>query len=324
MSIATLLDRAAARLSGLKNEINVEARPIVPPDVREEPLEDITKIREPKRPKIKTVDIGLQDNSEYLDTDIGTRNILAVYDQATPSELEFWSDWYIHAHEDVKRLAARYGMPFGLTAAVVAITSPGNKWAMNLRAAERAIRLAAELIGHPEQQAIEHEIMQLREESLQGPSPERLQAIRERLKTLTGRYKEFGQERGISINTYPMNIRKAVQVIDSEDPAAWVTGPKVQPFLAALLDPHKVEERMVLDGHALNLWTGLKRSLKEALDATQQELRAKILKSYADAAKARNTNTRALQAVTWYIWKSVYDPKKPVLDSEDIANLNAA
>lgn len=317
---ADLFDVVALRL----DRSTTIAKPVVPPGVSEQPLDKITDIKEVERAPLNTSDIGLIDNTASESTEVGTRNILSVYDQATPSELDFWSNWYVHASEDVKKLAARYNVPFGLVAAAVAILSPGNKWAMNLRAAERAIRLAAELIGHPEQLAVEQEIMQLREELGKKPHASRIKQIRDRMKELIGRYKDFGAKQGLNINAYPVNVRKAVQVIDSEDPAQWVTGPKVQPFLKALLNPQELDREMVLDGHALNIWSGQKRSLKEALDATKPGLRQKILQSYKDAAAARQTNTRALQAVTWYIWKSVYSPEQPVLDAEDLRMLEAS
>ena len=336
MDAADLFDEIAARL--------VEARPVVPPEYREKTLEEITTIQEPKRPSKHGTEIGLQDNRELGSVDVGTSNILSVYDQATPSELEFWSHWYRHASQDVRRLAEELGVPFPLMAAVVAITSPGNKWAMNLRAAERAVRLAETAMDDPERLEIEQtlqaiqarqkqitkELAEAKKDAKTDPGAKDRIAdlnaesaeLTQQTKDQTTRYGGLSKRLGQSINTYPANIRKAINVLQSEDPATWVTGPKVSAFLKAILDPSSVDEHMVLDGHAINLFDGVKQALQLA-GAAEGARRARMLAAYEAAAKARQTNTRAVQAVTWYIFKSLM-MRESSLDNQDIAQLRNA
>ena len=90
-------------------------------------------INEPKRKSPKDiVQLGIEKNG-------GVKNIVAVYNEATPEEKEYWGKWYHHAKENVQDLAKKYNLPFPITAAVVAVLSPGNKWKNNLLAADRLL-----------------------------------------------------------------------------------------------------------------------------------------------------------------------------------------
>jgi hypothetical protein len=88
-------------------------------------------IIEPKRADPKTLkQLGIRKNA-------GVKNIIAVYNEATPEEKNYWGKWYKNAKEDVAELANKYGINFPVAAAVVATLSPGNKWSSNLAAADK-------------------------------------------------------------------------------------------------------------------------------------------------------------------------------------------
>lgn len=70
------------------------------------------------------------------ETNGGYNNIMQLLKQATPEDIDYWGKWYSNAQNHVKALAAKFNEPFDTVAAVVATLSPGNTWAMNLRAAE--------------------------------------------------------------------------------------------------------------------------------------------------------------------------------------------
>lgn len=210
-------------------------------------------IPEPKRKKVP-LDELLQsevdrDLSAYEDSGEGLQNIVRVLSLATPAEIEYWSEWYPMAKKNVEHLATEYGLPFDVTAAVVAVLSPGNKWGLNLRA-------AAEVI-----------------------------------------------ENSTRTNAYPRNIEKARQILATED-VSLLTGPKVKTFFQSLVDPESVARDVVLDGHAMNIWRGEKRSLKGLSRPTKAEREA-MLRDYARAAEVFGLTPQAVQAITWYIWKSV-------------------
>lgn len=293
----------------------------------------ITKIDDRRQAKVKTSELGLIVNQDPDTVENGQHNILAVYDAATPEEQEFWGRWYEHAHDDVQDLARQFDRPFGLVAGVVAIMSPGNTWPMNLRAARNTLELADNLLGDQDRQDIERrlaaikttirqydeEFQQLRR-VLKVGTPDEQVAARVRMRELVHqvedarkqsgeqvkRYGELARRSGVSINSYPVNIRKALAVLESGELRRYVTGPKVTAFLKALLEPKSVSRDMVLDGHAIMIYRGTKRPIAEAGQPAGAQ-RARMLAAYEQAAHARGITTRALQATTWFIWKAAYD-----------------
>jgi len=113
-----------------------------------------------------------------------------------------------------------------------------------------------------------------------------------------------------SIPGYPANIIKAKEILAGADPVSKVTGPKVSVFLQSLLNPDAVDKDMVLDGHAINIWRGVKRPLKNLGNPGVQE-RRQMIADYGEAAKQLGVSTQSVQAVTWYIWK--YSKQTPAL-----------
>ena len=96
-------------------------------------------IPEPKRIGApSTHDLGIQPDAGY-------ENIMRVLKSATPAEVDYWGKWYYNAKSDVQELATKYNIPFPIMAAVVAVLSPGNKWHMNLMAAEKVLQNAPKI-----------------------------------------------------------------------------------------------------------------------------------------------------------------------------------
>lgn len=77
----------------------------------------------------------------------GVDNIMAVFSEATPEEKEYWGKWYHNAKQEVVDLAQEYSLAFPVTAAVVAVLSPGNKWRVNMLAAQRLLANAKSPTG---------------------------------------------------------------------------------------------------------------------------------------------------------------------------------
>lgn len=214
----------------------------------------LPEVHEPPRP-------GSPKAQDIARSGAGVQNILAVLQQATPEEREFWGRWYHHAADNVREMAEYYGLPYDVVAAVVAVLSPGNKWKANLRAADDVLS---------------------------------------------------GAER---TNGYPAQIAKARDILATHD-TSLVSGPKVTVFYQSLMDPASVEQEMVLDGHAINIWRGEVRPLKE-LQMPNAAERAQMVADYKAAANAAGLPVQAVQAITWYIWKSAIKhsrhaaPRKP-------------
>lgn len=104
-------------------------------------------------------------------------------------------------------------------------------------------------------------------------------------------------------NAYPANIVKAKKILQNKD-TSFVTGPKVTIFYQSLLDPTSIDKQLVLDGHAINLWRGKKVGLK-GLPQPSKEEREQMLKDYSRVAADTDLTVQAVQAITWFLWKSV-------------------
>jgi len=81
-----------------------------------------------------------------------TRNILKVYDQATPEEIQAGIRWYDDARKACQRIADTYGLSLDTVTGVVAALSPNNKWARNIKDAETLIQVY--LAGKPVEDAV--------------------------------------------------------------------------------------------------------------------------------------------------------------------------
>ena len=115
-----------------------------------EAIEEI--IKEPKRKNPKTLaDLGVTEGN-------GLQNIKAVYNDATDEEKSYWGNWYFHAKEDVSELVNKYQSqlssfedPLKVMCAIVAVLSPGNKWAGNISAADKVMQGATRINAYPAQ-----------------------------------------------------------------------------------------------------------------------------------------------------------------------------
>ena len=71
-------------------------------------------------------------------TDI--QNILAVYFQATPVDIQEGTVWYNNAHQICVGLCQKYNLPLSTVVGVVSALSPNNKWDRNIIDAEQLIK----------------------------------------------------------------------------------------------------------------------------------------------------------------------------------------
>ena len=110
------------------------------------------------------------------------------------------------------------------------------------------------------------------------------------------------------IPAYKTNQRKAKNILETGD-VSFVKGPKVTVFYFSLLYPNRVERELVLDGHAINVWRGIKTPLKNMTQPTKAERKA-IVHDYRKVADLVGLTPQQLQAVTWFIWKAVKKPPK--------------
>ena len=110
----------------------------------------------------------------------------------------------------------------------------------------------------------------------------------------------------IKINAYPRQIQRALQILETGN-IGLVTGPKVSVFFKSLLDPESVAHDLVLDSHAINIWRGVKRSIKQT-EKPSLKTRESMVEDYKKAAAELGIPVQSLQAITWYIWKYTTNP----------------
>lgn len=106
--------------------------------------QEASKITEPKRSGLSVDQLGLKPHG-------GVENIIKVYNQATPEEKDYWGRWYHNAKSDVEDLARQFSLPFPVVAGIVAVLSPGNKWSMNLFAAQKLLQGQTKINAYPRQ-----------------------------------------------------------------------------------------------------------------------------------------------------------------------------
>jgi hypothetical protein len=103
-------------------------------------------------------------------------------------------------------------------------------------------------------------------------------------------------------NAYPSQVKLAKDILITGN-ISLVSGPKVTVFFQSILDPSVVENELVLDGHAINIWRGTKRLLKGTERPSKSE-REQMIEDYKRAAADTGLSVQAVQAITWYLWKS--------------------
>ena len=214
-----------------------------------EPL--FRSLKETEREPISLESLGLKK-------DDGVNNIIKVYNTATPEEKEYWGRWYLHASSVVQQTANRYDIDLPTAAGVFAVLSPGNKWWINARVADKLIFFWK-----------------------------------------NGALNALG-----NLNAYPRNVRMAIKILEDGTPSALVKGPKTGVFYDSLVDPEGVERSIVLDGHAVNIWRGVKGTVKEG-KIPNDKVREQIEADYSKAAAKLHIPEQSLQAVTWYMWKFI-------------------
>ena len=69
------------------------------------------------------------------------KNILNVFDQVTPSELQHGLTWYEQAKVYGQVIADKYEIPLHISVGVIAALSPTNKWERNLIDAENMVKI---------------------------------------------------------------------------------------------------------------------------------------------------------------------------------------
>jgi hypothetical protein len=217
----------------------------------------------------------------------GYNNIMALLKTASPEEIDYWRNWYANARQDVQALAVKYNEPFDLVAATVAVLSPGNNWKSNLRAAENLLLEVHDggkgAVGSGPKKDKSYDTSDIHRQIAEEEAP------------VNVRYR--------NIAAYPANAEKARNILITGNVADHLTGPKVTIFYDSLVHPEHARDHMVLDGHAINIWRGVRVPLKGLKSPTDAE-RAAMISDYKRAAADTGLSVQEVQAITWFLWKT--------------------
>lgn len=98
-----------------------------------------------------------------------------------------------------------------------------------------------------------------------------------------------------------------------------IAGPKVTAFYQSIMDPEKAQNKVVLDGHAQNIWYGVAQGLSEMdVSTPPEDKRTKMVTAYEDASKLSKDITgthlspQQVQAITWSVWRGALEGVKRV------------
>jgi hypothetical protein len=64
---------------------------------------------------------------------ITTKNIIAIYKLAKPSEIYDGLSWYINANKDCQEIADKFKIPLHIVVGVLSALSPNNKYERNVQ-----------------------------------------------------------------------------------------------------------------------------------------------------------------------------------------------
>ena len=109
------------------------------------------------------------------------------------------------------------------------------------------------------------------------------------------------------VSTFGANKRKAVSILETEDPTAdevraILSGPKLQEFFTCILGQHS---EVCIDGHAYCIWAGGRTTLAD-VPSIGIKLRRQIKADYAAVAEDLEVFPAALQAITWVAWRRIH------------------
>lgn len=142
----------------------------------------------------------LREDASPANLEQGIENILDVLRKARRDEIIYWRRWYVHANEDTKALAERYGVDESLVAALIAALSPNTQWEMNVMLAEQWLRGRGkkylDYLSNLDQYAADDPLAKVFPETVLDPT-------------------------GVGAMVYRTNAEKAQRILDTWSRGAW-------------------------------------------------------------------------------------------------------
>ena len=204
------------------------------------------------------------------------KNILAVYDMATPEEIREGVVWYATALAECKRISIDNGIPLNTVVGVTAALSPNNKWTRNILNARDMV-----------------------EAYLRGDSIESF-----KVSTYTKMKEKAWSILDCSL---PYDKPTAVYSVSDLEIIEILKGQKIISFFENIMG----YDGCTIDGHARNIAYAERIGLTGSLYIGKKEYKI-LQEDYVKAASMRTTNGRPLkafemQAVTWVTWRRIHN-----------------
>lgn len=111
----------------------------------------------------------------------------------------------------------------------------------------------------------------------------------------------------IRVVTYNHCRDRAFAYLNGTSFLATVTGKKIRSFYLNILNPLDPEP-VTIDGHAVNVWTGRRKNLKEVVGGWNYD---RVAGDYRAAAKRVGLLPNQIQAITWFTWKRIHNIQYP-------------
>ena len=100
-----------------------------------------------------------------------------------------------------------------------------------------------------------------------------------------------------------VNNRKALRILEGEDPLNVLGGVKVVPFYQAIENPFAVDAIPVVDRHAGSVYTGYALTEKQLRKLSNVMVDTRIQDQYIYISRKVGIHVHRLQATTWLQWR---------------------
>lgn len=266
---------------------------------------------------------------------MAVENILKIYRLATPEEVDFWAHWYNNAHDMTKELAQRYNEDFNKTAAIVAVMSPGALWKLNLYVAGNIIERLQKFEAEPQNAPVVDGFLNFNDwRQFRNFALIKLSKVGGEENALPGyndnkakacdiyfneRYNSMIDGKSPKVVPFFNSIRVPTQVLVNQYHKDVVDGAGFSDVTQISADgitlgakkigvkytkeEFDLVQKVVADGHAINIARGTRVKIKGTKIHDIENFLIRL--AYVRAANQVGLTATQMQAVTWYLWKSI-------------------
>lgn len=106
----------------------------------------------------------------------------------------------------------------------------------------------------------------------------------------------------IRVTTYNHCRDRAYSYLEGVSFLETVSGKKIRSFYSNILNPMDPEP-VTIDGHAVNVWNGRRRTLKTVVGGWNYET---VSAAYRETARVVGLLPNQVQSITWFAWKRIH------------------